>query len=109
MLNFLLQGIKQRLQTAECHLDGINGFGDPSCHLVASFLGERLQHTARRAPDGMDALATGELDHTLAELAETNAAANEIGFALNQTENVALLGRRIQAEEQIRGRQMEET
>src|SRR5579863_9200959 len=68
-----------------------------------------MQHAAGCAPDGMDALATGELDDALAELAETNAAADEIGLLFDKAEDVALFGRGIEAEEQIRRGKMEKT
>src|SRR5262249_45523117 len=59
------------------------------------------QHSAWSAPRRMNALTARELDDPLAELPKPDAFTGEGGVAFGEAEDVALLRRRIQTEQQI--------
>ena len=84
------------------------GFGQPGADAGAAFLGERAADAAGHGPGGMDFLAAEDLDDFLAELAEADAGAGEVGVGGDEAEDVALGRRGVPAEEEVRRAEVEE-
>ena len=107
-LDLALVRVEGLLEQVERDLGGGEGFGQPGADAVAAFLGQRAAHAAGHGPGGMDLLAAEDLDDFLAELAQADAGAGEVGIGGDQAEDVALGLGGIPAEQEIRRAEVEE-
>src|ERR1035441_5626187 len=107
-LDLLLMGVHRLLEEVEGDLRRGVGFRQPGANAGAAFLGQWAADAAGHSPRGMDLLAAEHRNDFLAELAQPNAGAGQLGIGGNQPEDVPLGLRRVPAEQKIRSAQVKE-
>ena len=81
--------------------------GDTGEDGVAVQLGQRLAHSPRHDPRGMNSLSAQPLDDLLAELAQANAVAGQFGLFLEYAEDVGARRIGVHAKQQVGRREIE--
>ena len=107
-LDFLLMGIEHLFPKVKGRLRGGVGLGQPGADARAAFLSQRAADAAGHCPGRMNLLPAEHLDDFLAELAEPDAGAGQVGVGGNQPEHIALGWRRVPAEQEIGRAQVKE-
>ncbi len=85
-----------------------DGLADVALQHVAVFAADVLVHAAGHRARAVHALAGGDADHLLAELAQHHALLGDVRVLLDHADDVALLHLGVEAEQQVGRREVEE-
>ncbi len=108
MFSFVHIAVAGVLEQRQCHLNGVEGLGQHVPDDVAALGIQRLAHAARHCPGGVYAAPAQDADGVLAEFAQADAAACDVGVLLDQADDVAHGRLAVHAQQQVRAAQMEE-
>ena len=107
-LDLRLELVRDLLVGAKRQAEVGVGLGNHGQNLVALFRRKRLGDAAGNNPSGMDALVAQQLDDALAEAAQGDAGAAQLGLGRRHAQNVAHGGVRVHAQQQVGRGEMEE-
>jgi hypothetical protein len=100
------------LRRGAFHVEGPGGggarLGEPAANVLPALFAQWPADAAGGDPGGVDLLAAQRLDDLLAELPQADAGAGQLRVGGGEAEDVAPLGRAVEAEQQIGSAQVEE-